>query len=156
MRGSMYCESHSYRNNSQSKGGNRATSLLLLWFIINLNSTNLLILMMHLISHSATDSYFGYIYIEHLGMDLCCSWPQISEDNWWCCLLHYLTNLYLILKYLILKYLIILQSLCFSAPPMQNFPFLLIDIWAITCPESIELKYTGFGSHRFSHSVTFD
>lgn len=38
-----------------------------------LNSINLLILMMHLIPHSATDPYFCYIYIEHLGMDLCCS-----------------------------------------------------------------------------------
>lgn len=47
-----------------------------------LNSINLFIFMMHLISHSPTDFYFSYIYIEHLGIDLCCSWPQISEDNY--------------------------------------------------------------------------
>lgn len=46
-----------------------------------LNSTNLITFMMHLISHSATDPYFCYIYIEYLGMDLCSSRPQISEDN---------------------------------------------------------------------------
>lgn len=46
-----------------------------------LNSTNILIVMMHLISHSATDPCFCYFYIEHLGMDLYCLRLLISEDN---------------------------------------------------------------------------